>query len=308
MQRFNVRQIEAFRAVITLGSMTKAAELLGISQPAVSRLMLDFQEAVGFKLFRKSRGGAEPTDDARRLFEQVEKLFVGLEELNREVHAIKKVTSGSISLVSMGPYDNGLLPEVIARFRAKHPDIAFRMSSQPQDRIADWVASGRADIGFLSLPIANATADLHELATWSAVCVFPVHHPLAAKAEIHADDLSELPFVSFPRGTPFRFRTDTLFERAGIERQLMTEASTHEAVCNLIVAGLGVGIVSPFSSHLRRNPALAFRPFKPAMPITLGMITQEDRLSVAARQFHQFVLDDIKNHVPSEAQRQLAAQ
>ena len=292
MKRFNIRQIEAFRAVITLGSMTKAAELLGISQPAVSRLMNDFQEAVGFKLFRRHRGGAEPTDDARRLFEQVEKLFVGVEELNREVHSIRRMSSGSISIAAMGPYDNGVLPELIARFCKTHPGISFRLESQPQDRIADWVASRRADIGIASLPISNSSIHVRELLRRPALCVFPVDHDLAERAEVRAEDLANHKFVSFPRGTPFRFETDTLFEHLGIERDMLTEATTHEAVCNLVAAGLGVSIVSPFSSHIRRNPRLAFRPFRPSIPLALGMIADEDRLSVAARAFHKFVLDE----------------
>lgn len=291
MKRFNVRQIEAFRAVITLGSMTKAADLLGISQPAVSRLMLDFQEAVGFKLFRRQRGGAEPTEDARRLFEQVEKLFVGLEELHHEVHAIRSVTRGTVTIAAMGPYENGVLPEIIAGFRRRYPDILIRLNGQPQDRVAEWVESRRADIGIVSLPVPNASVEARELLTRDAMCVFPAGHPLAARDLIRAADLADLPFVSFPRGTPFRFQTDTLFERAGIERQMLTEATTHEAVCNLIAAGLGVGIVSPFSPHLRRNPALAFRRFEPAMPITLGMLADGGSLSVAARAFHDFVIE-----------------
>lgn len=294
MAHFNIRQVEAFRAVITLGSMTKAAELLGISQPAVSRLMLDFQTAVGFKLFNRQRGGAEPTEDARRLFEQVEKLFVGLEELNHHVHAIKNLTSGSISIAAMGLYANGLLPEIIAKFRLVYPDIAIKLDSQPQDRIVEWVSSGRADIGIATLPISNASIPTIELLKRPALCVFAAGHAFADREEIHARDLADQPFVSFPRGTPFRFEVDTLFDRENIDRVLMLDASTHEAVCNLVATGTGISIVSPYSPHLRRNSQLAFRPFLPAIPISLGMIGDEERLSVAARCFYDFVLDYIE--------------
>lgn len=306
MKRFNVRQIEAFRAVMTLGSMTKAAGLLGISQPAVSRLMNDFQEAVGFKLFRRQRGGAEPTDDARRLFEQVEKLFVGLEELNREVHSIRSVTSGSVTIAAMGPYDNGIVPELIARFRRKYPDISVRLESQLHDRIPAWVSSGRADIGVLTLPVSNAALPVRELLERPAMCVFPADHEFAARTEVRAEDLAERNFVGFPRGAPFRFETDMLFERLGIERNMLTEATTHEAVCNLVAAGVGVSIVSPFSSHIRRNPRLAFRPFVPAIPIAFGMIADEDNLSVAARAFHQVALDEIGSYNASLAKADAA--
>ncbi len=290
VKRFNVRQIEAFRAIITLGSMTKAAESLGISQPAVSRLMVDFQEAVGFKLFRRSRGGAEPTEDARRLFELVDKFFVGLDEMNEEVRSIKALASGTVTIAAMGPYDNGLLPEIVARFREDYPDISIRLESQPQGRISEWVATRRADIGFVSLPISNGQVTVHELLTMPALCVMPAGHRLAEKTEIKAEDLADASFVSFPRGAPFRFETDSLFEKRGIDRRLRTEATTHEAVCNLVASGLGISIVSPFSPHLRRNPRLEFRPFLPAMPITLGMIADEETLSIAAQTFHAFVL------------------
>lgn len=291
MNRFNVRQIEAFRAVITLGSMTKAAQLLGISQPAVSRLMVDFQEAVGFKLFRRTRNGTEPTADARRLFVLVDKFFVGLEEMNSEVHAIRTMATGSVTIAAMGPYDNGLVPDILAGFRARHPNIAIRLESQPQDRIGEWISSRRADIGIASLPIANGAVSVHELAKLPALCVLPLGHPLAAKEQIRAEDLSEQSFVSFPRGTPFRFETDLLFEKKGIDRQFLTEATTHEAVCNLVAAGLGVSIVSPYSPHLRRNPRLEFRTFIPAMPISLGIVVDEDSLSIAAKAFYDFVLE-----------------
>ncbi|SFC62485.1 LysR family transcriptional regulator [Tropicimonas isoalkanivorans] len=296
MKRFNVRQIEAFRAVISLGSMTKASESLGISQPAVSRLMTDFQEAVGFKLFRRSRNGAEPTADARRLFELVDKFFVGLEEMNDEVQAIRTVKSGSVAIAAMGPYDYGIIPELAAQFRRTHPGISLKLESQPQDRVADWVASRRADIGILTLPVLNSSVATRELLTMPALCVMPTGHALAEKNEIQPEDLNGESFVGFPRGTPFRFETDSLFDKRGIERQMMTEASTHEAVCNLVAAGLGVSIVSPFSPHFRRNPRLVFRPFKPALPITLGVVADEETLSVAAKAFFDFLLERTQDY------------
>ena len=301
-EQFNVRQIEAFRAIITLGSMTKASELLGISQPAVSRLMVDFQEAVGFKLFRRTRGGAEPTDDARRLFELVEKFFVGLEEMNQEVHAIRTLNTGKVTIAAMGPYDNGLVPEVVALFRANHPEIAIHVESQSQDRIVEWVSSGRADIGLVSLPIANNSIAVRELVKLPALCVVPAGHLLSEKEVIKAEDLAGESFVSFARGAPFRFETDMLFEKKGIERRLFTEATSHEAVCNLVAAGIGVSIVSPFSPHLRRNSRLVFRAFVPTMPISLGVIADPDSLSVAARAFYDFVVDRADDYQASLAQ------
>src|SRR5204863_5545675 len=127
VKKIYIRQVEAFRAVISLGSMSKAAELLGISQPAVSRLIADFQESAGFQLFKRKRNSAEPTPDARQLFEQVEKIFHGLEELNGEIDAIKNMQTGRIVIAATSSYATGMLPEIVAEFKKIHPGIAIAL-------------------------------------------------------------------------------------------------------------------------------------------------------------------------------------
>lgn len=289
--RFNIRQVEAFRAVIVLGSMTKASELLGISQPAVSRLIVDFQEAVGFKLFNRHRGGVEPTDDAKTLFDQVEKLFVGLEEIGHHVNAIKNLSSGSVTISALGLYANGLLPGLISRYHQVHPDVSVRLDSQPHDRVAEWVGSHRSDVGFATLPVTNTSFPTLELMKRPAVCIFPTGHEFEARNEIRASEMADHPFVSFPTGTAFRYEVDALFDRKRIDRVMMVEATTHEAVCNLVAAKLGVSIVSPYSPHLRQNQDLSYRPFLPEMQISFGILGDPSSMSIAARSFYDFSVD-----------------
>lgn len=319
MKRLNARQVEAFRAVMTLSSMTKAAAMLGITQPAVSRLILDFQQAVGFQLFRRQRNGAIPTDDALRLYDEVEKLFIGLDQLNARVSEIRTLQTGRLDIVAMGLYANGLLPDLIARFMKKHPGIAVSLDSQPHDKVLDWVVSRRSDIGFTTLPVHNAPLAVHRLVARQAMCVFPAGDDLEARRTVDIADLSGRSFVSFPRGTPFRYQVDSLFDRAGVAREMSIEATTHEAVCNLVAAGVGVSIVSPFSPHLRRNPRLAFRTFTPVIAIELGLLTDEKRMSTAARHFRDFAIahlrertrrpdgPDLSNEDPGKPPRIVAA-
>ena len=87
--RINHRQIEAFRAVILAGSVTRAAELLGISQPATSRLLRDLQHGLGLKLFQKAGTGLEPTAAAVTLYTEVERSFVGLERIARTAESLR---------------------------------------------------------------------------------------------------------------------------------------------------------------------------------------------------------------------------
>lgn len=290
VKKFNVRQVEAFRAVVAMGSMSKAAELLGVSQPAVSRLVGDFQDAVGFRLFKRQRSGAEPTPDARHLFEQVEKFFVGLEEINHQIAAIKNLHTGRLTISATSSYATGMLPAVIADFKKANPNVAIALNIHPHEQVVDWVAAGRSDIGLTSQPVANANLAVHQLLKRPAICIFPAGHPLGLKTALHPTDLAGLPFVSFPRGSPLRFQIDGIFDRFGVERLLHTETTTHHAVCSLVAAGLGVALVNPFSPHLAQASQIEARPISPSVSIELEVLWSEASLSIVTKAFRDFLI------------------
>ena len=299
VKKFNVRQVEAFRAVVAMGSMSKAAELLGISQPAVSRLVGDFQDAVGFRLFKRHRNGAEPTPDARHLFEQVEKLFVGLEELNHQIAAIKNLHTGRITISATSSYATGMLPGVIAEFKKTNPNIAIALNIHSHEQVVDWVAAGRSDIGLTSQPVANADLDVRQLLKRPAICIFPTGHELGQKDVLHPTDLAGLPFISFPRGSPLRFQIDGIFDRFGVERLLHAETTSHHAVCSLVAAGLGVALVNPFSPYLAEAGQIESRPISPSVSVELEVLWNEASLSIVTKAFRDFLFARAAEQAPS---------
>jgi DNA-binding transcriptional LysR family regulator len=296
MKRLNSRQVEAFRAVMMLGSMTRAAELLEISQPAVSRLIMDLQLAVGFQLFTRRRHGTVPTEDARRLQSEVDRLFMGLDELNRRAHAIRNVEMGELRIAAPSLYGNSLLPQIIAAFLAKYPGIQIALEICPHQQVIEWLASHRCDIGLTSLPAYSAELTIDKLAARSILCVMPADSPLTAKPIIDVTDLAGVNFVSFPPDAAIRFQIDTIFDRAGVQRELRVEAGTHEAVCNLVAAGVGVSLISPFSPSVSGNPRLAFRPFNPAITLEIGLLTDEAHLSIASVKMRDFIIDYFRRY------------
>lgn len=301
MRKFNVRQIEAFRAVVTMGSMSKAAELLGVSQPAVSRLVSDFQEAVGFKLFKRLRNGAEPTKDARHLFEQVEKLFVGLEELENEVAAIKSLQIGRITIAMTSSYISGFMPRLIAAFRMEFPEINISLKTLSHDQVVDWVVSGAADIGFTTQANGNTALNTHTLVKQPIVCVMPKDHHLANKERLKLQDLKDESFISFPRGAPFRFEVDMLFDRLGIDRNITIDAMSHDTVCGLVGAGLGIAMVNPFSTNVANAERLVFRPVTPSIQLELQLIWNDASESAANTKFREFALTYLEANPPAAA-------
>jgi DNA-binding transcriptional LysR family regulator len=117
---------------------------------------------------------------------------------------------------------------------------------------------------------------------------------LAGKPVIDAHDLEGLDFVSFTPGTSFRYEVDQVFDRRGITRRMRVEATSQESVCNLVAAGAGVAVVSPFSAGVLHDGRLAIRPFTPALTVEIGLLAAEERLSIAARCFQDFVIEHFR--------------
>lgn len=294
--KLKVRQVEAFRAVMQLGSMTLASEQLGVSQPAISRLISDFQEAVGYKLFTRKRHGILPTEDAWRLYQEVENVFTGLDELSRRAAAIKNLEISHIRISAVSVSGSNLLPQVIADFVRIYQGVKITLDISRHDRVLETLLSRRADVGIISG--SDFTDDLTRVALSQrpAICILPEGHFLADRPVIKAKDLAGLPFVSFPHDANFRFRVDNLFERAGVERDLRIEGGTHESVCNLVAVGLGVSIISPFTALLRSRLPIVARPFQPDLNLEIGLLWDESHMSSATRLFTEFMIDWFKKN------------
>lgn len=289
LRQLTMRQVEAFRAVILLGSMTKAAELLQVSQPAVSRLIADMQETLGYTLFSRTRLGIVPTPEAKRLKAEVDTLFSGLDELNKRAFAIRDVQNGELRVGTISLYGNGFLPFVIAQFVKDNPGITVTLEIEQHDRIVDWVSAGKLELGLVSMPAFTGDLEVNRIAARPAVCIMPPGHRLALKPLIQPQDLEGEPFVSFLRTSATRFQVDRIFDQAGVRRYMAIETGTHEAVCNFVAAGAGVSIISPFSPRLKGADALISRPFHPTVMREFGLVAQPNQLSLAGAKFRRYV-------------------
>lgn len=294
MSAMNIRQIEAFRAVVTMGSMSKAAALLGISQPAISRLISDFQDGVGFKLFTRRRYHTEPTADAKLLFEKVNKIFIGLDELKAEINDIRNAQSGKIDIAATSSYATGILPRLIAEYKADYPNTSIALHINSHDEVIGWIASGRADVGFVIQPVTHAAVTIDEFLSGPARCILPESLSLAAKKKLAPGDLANQSFVSFARGTPLRFEIDTLFNRLGVDRVLQVEATSHHAVCALVSAGLGVALVNPFAPIDGFGRPIESRPISPSVNMGLKLLVNPRTVSVSTERFREFFLGRVK--------------
>jgi DNA-binding transcriptional LysR family regulator len=123
MARINSRQVEAFRAMMLTGSVTEAAKLMAVTQPAVSRLLRDFQALLKMELFERRGSGLVPTASATALYMEVERSFVGLERITAAAEEIRGRRTGTLRIAALPALSNGYLPRLAGGFLKDRPNL-----------------------------------------------------------------------------------------------------------------------------------------------------------------------------------------
>ena len=150
--RINHRQIEAFRAVFQTGSMTAAGALIGVTQPAISRLIRDLEGEIGWSLFDRSAGKLIPTPDAVALFREVQRSYHGLDRVADAAAQLGRRREGELRIAaSVAPSFHGL-PPVLTRFRKAWPGVLLSLHTASSPEVLDLVAMRHCDLGVAVLP------------------------------------------------------------------------------------------------------------------------------------------------------------
>lgn len=278
MAKLTYRQIEAFRAVMISGTTSGAAEILYVSQPAISRLLADFEETIGVKMFERQRRRLSPTPEARFFYEEVERAFVSLEKLSRAAEELREFHLGTLRIASMPAVSVEFLPALTDQFCQAHPGVSVTLQVRSTQQVADLVASQHFDLGVISgIELNDPAIEARVLADSRLVCVLPPGHRLADRDVVRPRDLEGEIFVSLGSEQSIRHKIDSVFEREGVSRQLMIETQLHYAACAFVLAGSGVSLVDPITAWHYRRLGLVVARFEPRVPYRYSMIFPKQR-------------------------------
>ncbi|WP_332693122.1 LysR substrate-binding domain-containing protein [Bosea sp. (in: a-proteobacteria)] len=273
----NSRQLEIFAAVMKAGTISRAAELLGITQPGVSRTIAELERSVGFLLFDRVRNRIIATPEARLFYAQVQASFLGMDTLRATAARIRDHGTGQLRIGSLSALGSSLVPKAVRRFREKRPDIAVTLMVLPSRDVRDGVASGAFDIGLAADEI-DVSGVLHQPFVQPRVlCALPLGHPLAEKEIIGPLDLHGIAFVAYVPEDRARQRLDRIFTEAGAQPDIVVETIYAATVCALVAEGVGVGLVSPYAVAGADPTRLVLRPFEPAVHSKSLLILPLDR-------------------------------
>ena len=285
----NVRQLEAFKTIMELGSFTRAAQKLNLSQPAVSKLIILLEHKCGFQLFHRQKNGVVPTAEGDMLYAEVERVFLGLESISARARAICQFDYGQIDVVTFPSLGTRVLPPILASFLEKRR-IKVNLASRNSWLLVDRMATQGVDVGFGMTKMDRPGVQFSLLCSMQAVCVLPPGHPLAHKDVISVPDLEGERFISLAEEDGVQLDIDRTFAEHGIERNVVLKSQLSEAICSFVSAGLGVAIVDPISTVGFGRNELVVKPFRPTIRQDIWVITPSFReISLGAQALIQHV-------------------
>ena len=278
--KLRLRQLEALMAVSDHGSITNAAAELGISQPAVSRLLSDLGNSLGFQLFDRKKGQLTPSQEVRFLQPDIRRVLELMRQISDVSQEITKRRAGHIRIACLPGFATSHLPEIVASFLRERPGVSMTIEPDRPERILEWMIGEQYDFGitdgFAGHPAIESTN--LEIRT---VCVFPAGHEFEKLEVITPADMANENIIHTRRDSEFFSQLSKAFQTAQVRFNSLLEIRQFTAACELVCQGTGVAVVSELDAVKYARQGIGFRPFAPALPHRISLvrpITQQPSL------------------------------
>ncbi|AIK39763.1 LysR family transcriptional regulator [Bacillus pseudomycoides] len=239
-----ITQLQVFIKVVELGSFTKAARVLNMTQPAVSHAISSVESELGVTLIiRDKRKGLILTDVGNRILVHFREILNGVEKVEQEVAMEKGHEVGTIRIGSFPSASAYFLPRMINIFREKYPNLELVLHEGTLKEVEEWLLSRVIDVGIVILP--NKEMEIVPLTRGKMVVVLHNDHPLCEKEAITINDLEGEPIILFKGG--YEPPIIDMFKQAGVPLRVEYAVSTVTTSLNMIQEGLGLAILAELS-------------------------------------------------------------
>lgn len=282
-----VRALTTLAEVIRTSSATEAGRNLGMTQPAVSRIIAQIEASVGFDLFYRDRGRLVPTKDGLLLAAEVDLALAGLARVDSLVRDIAASSVGELRVVAPPSFAEGLLPEIVASFLEKFPGVRFSLDSRTAETTKAMIATRVADCGFMKMPVDDTDLLCEPLVSNGSVCVLLDSHPLAAHEVLTPQLLRGQPLILLGSGRQWRAQVDQAFASFSLRPTVAIETHTHGSACALAGRDVGIAIVNELLARSYLRAPLVARRFEPDIRHDYAFVTSalpgSSRLTTAFR-------------------------
>lgn len=242
--------LRVFVAVATTGNMTRAATSLRISQPAVSKRLLDLEEELGSPLFDRLPRGVRLTAAGSLLLPHAERILALSDIAKRELQELSGLSRGSLSVGASTTIGSYLVPQLFGLFHREHAGVALDLQIANTTQIQAAVLDDRVDMGLTEGFISSDALEVEAVAHDEMVLIVAPGHPLLSEKALDADALSDVPLLMREPGSGSRDIVEAALRRKGLTVAPVMSLGSTEALKNAVAARLGVAMVSRLAVSL----------------------------------------------------------
>lgn len=272
----HARQLEVFCTLMQAGTVTGAAARLNISQPAVSQMLLQTEDQLGFKLFNRIRGRLVPTQEALDIFPETERIFSELAALRRRIRDMRQGRAGLVRIAASPPPAMALIPAALAGFRARFPQVIVRSQVAPMRHIVQMLRDGEISLGVIMNDRPHHEVDVETIGHSRLVCLLPPEHPLAAAEHVTLADLQDETLISYRGDVLPGARLIAMAEAEGLDYLPAIEIDVSISALPFVQNGLGIAVVDAMLPWDRFRDVVV-RPFRPETALPVAILTNSAR-------------------------------
>lgn len=285
MRDITLRQIEVIRAVMLRGTISGAADHLGVSAPGISRLVKHTEESLGIRLFERRAGLFVPSVEASAVFDQIREVYKGVENLQQALGSLQKGENVQLAFAAAPSVARVIANRAIRRLRQRYPDLYIDINILKIEETLDYILLERGEFVIMSSPLDNAGIENDHIASGQVVAILPEDHPLARRPRISVQDLQGEPLIGIDPSDPYGAITARPFRDAGLEPRHSMRGRFAHTVISLVQHGLGVALIDEFSVAGPPLPGLVRRPLVEPSEVRSYVVRKKGRvLSVFAEQ------------------------
>lgn len=271
MRKLTFRQIETFLAVMNAGSISGGADVLRLTQPAVSRSIKDLEGNLRLRLFSRKGNSIRPTAEAVILVREVEAQFTGLDKIEEVASYIRDAQRGTLRVSSMLVAATRFVPFIISEYLNRFPDAHVTLDHASSKAVIEAVSNRRADIGVCHVTEENSNVQAEFVSVPTVMAVVPAGHPLANQDVISIESLADTPLLK-ASGSPIWDQISGTFLARGIKPRVVCEASAAESLYSLAALGVGIAITSPFNCFGLTSPKVVLKPLSEVFSYGISII------------------------------------
>ncbi|MBD2866002.1 LysR family transcriptional regulator [Paenibacillus oceani] len=282
----SINKYKVLVKAVELGSLTKAADVLGFTQSGVSHAINSLEEEFGFMLVTRSRSGVKLTTNGERIFQTLREVLRWNEHLEQEVASIQGIELGTIHIGTFTSVAVHWLPGIIKDFQLDYPNIEFNLVEGDYRQIEEWIQEGKVDCGFLSLPTWDSF-EVIPLQQDQMLVLLPADHPLSGQPAVKFAQLEKEPFIMPSRGSDDD--VNRVLTKASVQPNIKYTVGDDYAIMAMVEKGLGISI-RPELVLRGQTRNIRLLPLEEPSYRTLGIaVSSMKHASPAAKRFLSYV-------------------